>query len=329
MISTVVPEAIRNALMQFDQQLRQAPEWASWTDNNAHKYAIRANGRLYPVKQIVSLATGTPVSDFSGGEGSGQANTYIRNLGFEIVPLRNRNPTWTRDELILALDFYLRYRPNPPGKQSNEIADLSETLNRLGVSLGVQPGETYRNVNAVYMKLMNFRRFDPEYTGEGKVGLSRGGKDEEVVWSQFAIDPYRCHEAAEAIRAAIEETQASPLPPVEEDIDNDAEAEEGRLLTLLHRRRERSRKLVEKKKKQVLSVQGRLTCEVCGFDFQAAYGERGKGFIECHHTRPVSESKGVKTRLSDLALVCANCHRMIHSRRPWLSIEGLRDLRKG
>ena len=45
--------------------------------------------------------------------------------------------------------------------------------------------------------------------------------------------------------------------------------------------------------------------------------------------RPVSESEGVKTRLSDLALVCANCHRMIHARRPWLSIEGLRDLRKG
>lgn len=178
------------------------------------------------------------------------------------------------------------------------------------------------------MKLMNFRRLDPEYTEEGKVGLSRGGKEDEVIWSEFAPDPARCHEAADAIRRAIAETQASPLPPLTEDIDDGMEAEEGRLLTALHWRRERSRKLTERKKQKVLREHGRLACDVCGFDFAKTYGERGEGFIECHHTKPVSESTGQKTRLSDLALVCANCHRMIHARRPWLNIEKLRALLK-
>ena len=36
-----------------------------------------------------------------------------------------RNPGWTRDELILALDLYVRFKGNPPGKGSAEIMGLS------------------------------------------------------------------------------------------------------------------------------------------------------------------------------------------------------------
>ncbi|HBN30592.1 MAG TPA: hypothetical protein DD416_05065 [Rhodobacteraceae bacterium] len=69
--------------------------------------------------------------------------------------------------------------------------------------------------------------------------------------------------------------------------------------------------------------------EVCGFNFEDVYGERGNGFIECHHTKPVHEMQPhEKTKLSDLALVCPNCHRMIHAKRPWLTIDELRSLIK-
>jgi predicted HNH restriction endonuclease len=60
---------------------------------------------------------------------------------------------------------------------------------------------------------------------------------------------------------------------------------------------------------------GRLLCEVpgCGFDFGAVYGELGIGFAEVHHLMPLSDlSQPVSTTLADLAVVCANCHRMIH-----------------
>ena len=54
------------------------------------------------------------------------------------------------------------------------------------------------------------------------------------------------------------------------------------------------------------------------------YGQHGEGFIECHHTRPAHTLKpGDKTKISDLRLLCANCHRMIHAKRQWLSIEQL------
>lgn len=181
MIPTVAATTIREAMARFDAELRETPEWQGWLDNRAHKYAISAEGRLYPVKQIVSLATGMPVSEFSGGEGGGQANGYARALGFEVVELPRRNPAWTRDELILALDTYLRHRRSPPGKDSREIIELSDILSRLAVALGVPRGESYRNANAVYMKLMNFRSLDPGYTAEGKVGLTAVGKGDCAV----------------------------------------------------------------------------------------------------------------------------------------------------
>lgn len=61
-----------------------------------------------------------------------------------------------------------------------------------------------------------------------------------------------------------------------------------------------------------------------GFDFYEFYGELGKGFIECHHTVPVSEyCNELTTKIKDLALICSNCHHMVHRRRPWLRVEEL------
>lgn len=84
------------------------------------------------------------------------------------------NPDWTRDELIVALDVYLRHRPNPPNKGSKEISDLSRVLNQLGARLfrADVRSTTFRNENGVYMKLMNFRRLDPQYTTGGHCGTS-------------------------------------------------------------------------------------------------------------------------------------------------------------
>jgi 5-methylcytosine-specific restriction protein A len=70
---------------------------------------------------------------------------------------------------------------------------------------------------------------------------------------------------------------------------------------------------------------GVLMCEVCEFDFHAAYGDLGYGFMECHHIVPLCElEESSLVRLDDLALVCSNCHSMLHCARPWRSIAQLR-----
>lgn len=240
---------------------------------------------------------------------------------------RSSNPDWTRDELILALNLYLKHRPNPPDKASKEIIELSKTLQRLGQRL-FAPSEraaSFRNANGAYMKLMNFRRLDPEYTSGGKKGLTQGAKGEEEVWTEFANDPARCRATAEAIIAAVDDPEAGgPETDITQDIE---EAAEGRLLTRKHLARERNRKLVEAKRRQTLKKLGKLECEVCKFDFAARYGSRGAGFIECHHTKPVATlTEGHKTHINDLALVCANCHRMIHHSKPWFTLEAIRAI---
>ena len=91
--------------------------------------------------------------------------------------------------------------------------------------------------------------------------------------------------------------------------------------------RERNSKIVRKKKDTVVASNGKLVCEVCGFDFQAKYGELGEGFAECHHEVPVSELKpGQRTKMEELRIVCSNCHRMIHRKKPWKSIADLQRL---
>jgi 5-methylcytosine-specific restriction protein A len=68
------------------------------------------------------------------------------------------------------------------------------------------------------------------------------------------------------------------------------------------------------------------TCVVCGFDFAARYGALGVGYIEVHHTTPVSTmgpdyAIDVATELEPL---CANCHAMAHREEPPVTIERLR-----
>ncbi|MEX0712093.1 MAG: HNH endonuclease [Pirellulales bacterium] len=114
-------------------------------------------------------------------------------------------------------------------------------------------------------------------------------------------------------------------PPALDAVD-DISVAEGHELLRLHRSRERNRGLVARKKRRVLTQMGRLECEACGFDFAAVYGELGAGFAECHHTQPLAQAAGERrTALTDLAVVCANCHRMLH-RRPWRTVSELSQL---
>jgi 5-methylcytosine-specific restriction protein A len=333
------PDAIISALREFDALGRQR-FLRKYGFGRAREYMLVHDGKNYDSKAICGAAHGFQypsqgplrAEDFSGGEQT--VERRLEALGFTVlrsdaVPSVERNPDWNRDELILALDAYVRWVGNPPSKSSSEIADLSRLMNDVQRVIGGKGDSTLRNVNGVYMKLMNFRRLDPAFSDTGRVGLVRGGHLEEEVWNEFYGDLARLTAVATAIRTGINELlesgQTIPSPTPDEESDEDMETSEGRILSALHCRRERSRKIVQKKKLRELKTHGRLACECCGFDFSERYPGRGAGFIECHHDKPVSAIQPCDTtKLSDLRLVCANCHRMIH-RRPWLTVAQLRS----
>ena len=71
---------------------------------------------------------------------------------------------------------------------------------------------------------------------------------------------------------------------------------EGKKKLSLHYKIERNSNIIKMKKLEEKKNKGFLACE-----------------IECHHNTPLSKIKyGSVTKLSDLSLLCANCHRMIH-----------------
>jgi 5-methylcytosine-specific restriction protein A len=88
---------------------------------------------------------------------------------------------------------------------------------------------------------------------------------------------------------------------------------EGRRRLVRHFIRERNRVLAQAKRAIANTKASGLACEVCGFDFGARYGVLGRGFCEVHHRVALGAAKRVRrTSLADLAIVCSNCHRMIH-----------------
>lgn len=235
------------------------------------------------------------------------------------------NPDWARDELILALDVHFSHKPTTLSPKHPAILELSETLKRLPIHGNLSDLERFRNPNSARMKVWNFLRFDPSYKGKG---LPRGAKAEGIIWAEYAGDKALLRRTANAIKAGL----GAPAAGVDADRGSDEEEEfpEGRVLYRLHRARERSASLRDNAKAAALKKGKRLACVACDFEFADKYGDVGRGFIECHHTRPVSElADGAKTRLKDVALLRSNCHRMVHRRRPWLSMDDLRAVLVG
>jgi len=111
------------------------------------------------------------------------------------------------------------------------------------------------------------------------------------------------------------------------DYGDESEFPEGKEIERKHIFRERNQAVINVAKDSFKQKEGKLFCQICGFDFYEKYGEIGRDFIEGHHTIPISQLKGeVKTKVKDVALVCSNCHRMLHRRRPWLKMRELKRL---
>ena len=109
------------------------------------------------------------------------------------------------------------------------------------------------------------------------------------------------------------------------DYADDSEFLEGGEVERKHRARERNQALIKRAKDEFKQKYGRLYCQICRFDFSLKYGEIGNDFIEAHHTVPVSSGE-IKTKVKDIAMVCSNCHRMLHRKRPWLKMKQLKKL---
>lgn len=110
---------------------------------------------------------------------------------------------------------------------------------------------------------------------------------------------------------------------------NDEEFTEGNEHLRLHRYRERNSSAARKKKEEALAA-GHLVCEGCNIDYlKLFHRDEAMLIVECHHTIPICSIKfNGTTKKSTLVLLCANCHRLAHSKNPILSIKKVIEIRK-
>jgi len=114
---------------------------------------------------------------------------------------------------------------------------------------------------------------------------------------------------------SVEESDSNPLGIAE------IAALEGRQILVEHLRRERSRSLAAAKRRLVHDQQGVLVCEACHLSEATLPRQFAEACFEVHHLTPVSQlTEPSITRLEDLAVLCANCHRMIHRSDPMESV---------
>ena len=100
------------------------------------------------------------------------------------------------------------------------------------------------------------------------------------------------------------------------------EVDEGRQYTAEIKFRQRNRGLIEVKK-----TNSDYRCEVCGMNFKEKYGKIGKKYIIAHHLNPIgNRNQSTKTTLEEIALVCSNCHVMLHRKDPPYEIDELKRM---
>ena len=216
-----------------------------------------------------------------------------------------------------AHGYHDEWLPDGTFRYFGEGASGDMELNRGNKAIHEQPENGRRlfvfDMNVPERSTVRFlREFQRARTGE-----DRGPDDNGIDRRRYFFD-------LEPIEDGTAETAEVPSVPE----DSQTLFDEGREREIRSNRVERSRKLVEK----VKEIHG-LTCQACGLNFGEVYGEHGEGFIEVHHKVPVAEAAKSGARKvdakADMAVLCSNCHGMVHRGGRLLAIEELRELVRG
>lgn len=212
------------------------------------------------------------------------------------------NTSFTRDEVILALDVLYSAEPQRLNKDSEQIIELSELLNELPIIPLAVRRKCFRSNSGVYGQLHLFN-----------LSYNKGKKDPDLgllfyqIANEFEGRKDELHRIACAIRQNRDFFKTVPFgSPLEgEDIP------EGALLFHLHR-------VLEARDSRYIVRAER--CEICQLNLSEVYQPISGSFLQCHLTVPMTELNGSKHyKAEDFITVCPNCHAVLHRYRPWVT----------
>lgn len=180
--------AVTAALDEYDQLGREA-FLTKYGYGEAKGLFVVHDAKQYDSKAIAGVAMGYlpnrkawAYDDFSGGVAS--VVPVLEGLGFQVIDTRpKKNPRWSVEEVILALDVYLQH--GLLDDTDPIVVQLSEDLNALEVHEQRPDESRWRNANSASLKLSNLAHFDPGYPG---VGMRGGSKLDGILLQR--LSPY-------------------------------------------------------------------------------------------------------------------------------------------
>ncbi|HMQ69808.1 MAG TPA: hypothetical protein PKA90_12610 [Ignavibacteria bacterium] len=216
-----------------------------------------------------------------------------------------KNPSWRREELILALDLYFNLDYGQMHGTNPKIIELSKSLRELNLIKEIPDKAKFRSVSSVALKLANFKKFDQNFTGKG---MGAGAKHDKEIWNEFHKHINTLKKEADLIRQLyLKPNSIKILTESESKVNYKSE-----FIFQIHKIREMDPLAIKLKKKEVLFHSKSLKCEVCGFDSVLFYGELGNDLMEIHYNKELkSEPELEIVGFYDFIIVCSNCHKAL------------------
>jgi putative restriction endonuclease len=111
-----------------------------------------------------------------------------------------KSPPWTREELIVAFNLYLKLPFGKMHKTNVEVINLSNLLVR-------------RTPDSVAMRLTNFASVDPYHQNRGVKGMDGGRRQVEPIWNEFVNNQEELAFESERILAKYQQKTVEELHP--------------------------------------------------------------------------------------------------------------------
>lgn len=301
-----------------------------------HECIIRSSSILYLLGGLPHMKTSVQgITRFDYGNTHGYVVRYMRDRAL-FQKLFSDGRYGSEEAAFEVARLYLTELKNAfPPMNRREFSEIKRKKNSKSGLVGV-----YKN-KSISRKRWTYEFWVAQWTP------TKG----EYKHKRFSINKYGEEEAKrlaiEARQSGLREMELSwpegyrelirkegAQPPNENSLDNPAIREvyafEGELKYRLHIERERNKILRQAAIENFRAVHKDIRCEICGFSFEEKYGVMGRDLIEVHHIIPLSTlSAETLNSVSDLMLVCANCHFVIHNGNPDENLRSLKILFSG
>ena len=196
------------------------------------------------------------------------------------------------------------------GAEDPRVVELSSLLQRMPLHPQEVRQHNFRNANGVARKTADIATSHPDYQGR----RTNGNALDRKVLDEFRARPDVMHALAESIRTSVTDGEPPDFP-----------ARSAMRARARWRGAISSASMLTASGAPVCAAGRSKACEGAVNRSPARHAGSTSSDLrrpwerlhQCHHVIPLHETGERRVSISDLALLCSNCHRMIHAKPPW------------